>query len=61
MKHKLKQCPFCGDEARLVEDGEHSLAYKVFCLSCDAQYGWCASEKEAVDGWNRRDGEKHVD
>lgn len=49
----LNLCPFCGEKARLVKDGE---AYKVYCRSpaCDAQYGWCATKEEAVQGWNRR-------
>lgn len=54
METKLKTCPFCGDEAMLVEDGELSPVYKVFCLSCDAEYGWCTSRKEAINGWNKR-------
>lgn len=60
MENKLKTCPFCGSEAILCEDGELSLAYKVFCMNpfCDAQYGWCATKKLAVDGWNRRIGEE---
>lgn len=56
---KLKPCPFCGCEAALIED---EGAYKVFCLGahCDAQYGWCAAEEQAVNGWNRRkEGEDH--
>ena len=60
MSEKLKSCPFCGGEAIICEDGELSLAYKIFCINpdCDAQYGWCASGEQAVNGWNRRkDGE----
>ena len=55
---ELKPCPFCGCGATLVED---ERAYKVFCLGprCDAQYGWCAAEEQAVDGWNRRNGERN--
>lgn len=58
---ELKSCPFCGCEAVLIED---EGAYKVFCRSayCDAQYGWCATEEQAVDGWNhRKEGEGHAD
>lgn len=55
----LQKCPFCGCGATLCED---EGAYKVFCLGvhCDAQYGWCASEEQAVNGWNRRDGYKEA-
>lgn len=61
MENKLKLCPFCGGEAILVEDGELSFSYKVFCLNpaCDGQYGWCVSKEQAVNGWNKRIGEKH--
>ena len=61
MKLELKPCPFCGHSAKLVED---EGAYKVFCLGahCDAQYGWCGTAKQAVNGWNRRtEGENHDD
>ena len=60
MKDKLEPCPFCGCVAILRED---EGSYKVFCLgaNCDAQYGWCASKEQAVNGWNRRVGENHDD
>ena len=59
MTIELKPCPFCGSPAILRED---EGSYKVFCLGahCDAQYGWCADEKQAVNGWNRRKGGERI-
>ena len=57
-KSELKPCPHCGYSAKLIKD---EGAYKVFCLNpaCDAQYGWCGTAEQAVNGWNhRKDGEK---
>jgi hypothetical protein len=50
----LIPCPFCGDSnPKLIKNNR---LYKIFCsgLNCGAQYGWCASEERAVNGWNGR-------
>ena len=47
-------CPFCGDnDPELIEAGGQ---FKILCngFGCEAQYGWCASEELAVNGWNAR-------
>ena len=56
IESELRECPFCGCSATLIED---EAAYKVFCngIDCDAQYGWCVSEQVAINGWNRRKGD----
>ena len=56
IESELRECPFCGCSATLIED---EGAYKVFCngIDCDAQYGWCVSEQVAIEGWNRRKGD----
>lgn len=52
---KLKPCPFCGSEARYVEDKVLKLCY-VRCESGDL----CAIEipgdtrQQAIDTWNKR-------
>lgn len=50
---ELKRCPFCGGNAKLVEDNG---CYKVFCLGaeCSANSGWWSKKKDAVEAWNRR-------
>lgn len=53
ISQKLRNCPFCGSKAILVEDKEQ---YKIFCTKCDAQYGWCEYKDDALHGWNRREG-----
>ena len=58
IESELGECPHCGCSANLIED---EGAYKVFCIGpdCDAQYGWCATEQEVVNGWNRRKGDNN--
>ena len=50
----LVPCPFCGDnDPELIEAGGQ---FKILCngFGCEAQYGWCASEELAINGWNAR-------
>ena len=66
MTEKLKPCPFCGGEVRVTDVIPPRLyiedtAYCVFCASCDLLFGFdmdyggeFATEKEAVEAWNRR-------
>ena len=52
---KLKSCPFCGGEAKMVCDVTCGYElFRVFCTNCRAQanYGWL--EAEAVELWNTR-------
>ena len=66
MTEKLKPCPFCGGKASVTDVIPPRLyiedtAYCVFCASCDLLFGFdmdyggeFATEKEAVEAWNRR-------
>lgn len=65
---KIKNCPFCGGEAEVVEgrhmDGNmHYDEYHVKCTKCGAMtgkyvtggyYGEWNTERDAIAAWNRR-------
>lgn len=51
---KLKSCPFCGGNARLIIANNQ---YLVMCDGdswCDAKQGWFSNELDAISAWNRR-------
>lgn len=53
---KLKPCPFCGSEARLVGPRMYEgfdLMMTVECLECLATI-YCNDKKEAIKAWNKR-------
>ena len=50
MSDKLKPCPFCGGEARLIG---HS-PYSITCCKCRATTVICNTPDDAIDAWNRR-------
>ncbi len=56
---ELKLCPLCGGEnARLDCDAERVLngqyGHFVECNDCFAASGYCKTEEEAIESWNRR-------
>lgn len=50
MSDKLKPCPFCGAEARLV--GHYP--YSITCCNCRATTVICNTPDDAIDAWNNR-------
>lgn len=50
MSDKLKPCPFCGGEARLV--GHYP--YSITCCNCRATTVVCDTPEKAIDAWNNR-------
>lgn len=54
---KLKPCPFCGGEAKIIVsggcDGEDCLVW-VCCDECGAESALLDSTEEATAAWNRR-------
>lgn len=48
---KLKPCPFCGGEARLIFDGALHWGY---CGGCDVDGPTSPNERVATERWNRR-------
>ena len=58
MTEKLKPCPFCGGEARLVND---TSGKSVWTVSCESQECYVSPEAAnydkaewAIAAWNRR-------
>lgn len=55
MKYYLKECPFCGGEAELIDNCEPMRReFTVMCRCCHADVDWFPTRKAAVDRWNRR-------
>ena len=64
MNEKLKPCPFCGGEAKLLSYLGYGDFYRVFGVFClkdleqELEHGHCigiyTSPQEAIDDWNRR-------
>lgn len=53
MEYELKPCPFCGGEAKVVDQFYVSARY-VICEHCGATSSWCLTNEQAVKSWNRR-------
>lgn len=59
---KLKSCPFCGGEARVMPPKgfvSYVAHYWVSCKNCHVQTDFVTSRKEAMEAWNRRAGEQN--
>lgn len=65
MKDKLKPCPFCGGEVKLIKYTImnfffHEDAYYIKCDKCEAQIGWNGKrfkKNKLIESWNRRNEE----
>lgn len=57
---ELKPCPFCGGFAGAIKDiyGTH---YMIHCNNCDAKTKPFMQEEKAVEAWNRRVNDEHID
>lgn len=56
-EERLLPCPFCGGEASMSDDPNHSTAWEVGCYDpdCPAQPNvWQVTKAEAIAAWNRR-------
>lgn len=56
MSDKLKECPFCGGNAKISDSLIHcgKQMYQPLCLDCDAELGYFDTLGEAVAAWNTR-------
>lgn len=54
---KLRECPFCGGEAKVAKT--ELEGFEIRCTKCPCDFGrfWFVTEVEAVEAWNRRAGE----
>ena len=58
--NELKPCPFCGNKAEIINTGNHfpRVFYRIVCYSfCTMQGKLYDTKEEAVEAWNRREGE----
>ena len=52
---RIKPCPFCGGEAKLVRLKPKSEFYVVACSCCGARTNfYYLIEQDAIKAWNRR-------
>ena len=51
---KLKNCPFCGGNASMIENREMPSWRMVMCFTCGIRTAYRKSAKEAAEDWNRR-------
>lgn len=53
MNKELKNCPFCGGKAEMLNYSEHE--WLVHCTICDGMVEkWRETEQEAIEQWNNR-------
>ena len=56
MNDKLKECPFCGGKAKIIQDKESGIVYGygVKCRNCGNGASWYTKKQSAIGAWNRR-------
>ena len=52
MSKELKKCPFCGGQAKLIDDD--GLPYDVNCIECGAGSPAFMTPELAIEAWNNR-------
>lgn len=58
---ELKPCPFCGGKA-FISNYEYEnygnsrleITHSIDCEKCCSSIGYCRSEEEAIETWNKR-------
>ena len=55
---EIKKCPFCGGEAKIVQEYDAMIGktfYFCACVDCTATiFDGEVEEKQAIEAWNRR-------
>ena len=63
---RLRECPFCGGDARIIPHQFYSDekkawvtdCYGIDCQDCHASsYQFYGTERQAIEAWNRRVGD----
>ena len=51
---KLKPCPFCGGEAKVLGTKYEGGDYYIVCERCRVRVGSYSNPVEAIEAWNKR-------
>ncbi len=54
---KIKPCPFCKENNPIMRQDRkvHIITtYYVQCCNCNCRTGYCPTQEDAVERWNRR-------
>lgn len=54
MNEKLKLCPFCGSEAKVIINNCYTDIHSVICKNCFAESDRYHTQEEAIRQWNTR-------
>lgn len=63
MSKELKPCPFCGNDAEILEleYKEQQKVYGIRCKSCFCKTGYYTSKSGVREAWNRRANNGKID
>lgn len=54
MSKELKPCPFCGGEAKIIENNHYTDIHSVMCKNCFSETDRYHTQEEAMAQWNKR-------
>ena len=54
MSEKLKPCPFCGSDAKVLMSDGWIIICQNSDLNCNARLPYCPTKNEAIKTWNTR-------
>lgn len=58
---KLLPCPFCGGEAKVIENNCYTDIHSVMCKNCFSESDRYHTQDEAIEAWNTRKPMQEVD
>lgn len=50
----LKPCPFCGGEAKVIENNSYTDIHSVICKNCFTESDRYQTQEKAIEAWNTR-------